>query len=143
MCMFHCFFSCYCDHRNLHLLTPSFPTRRCSYLSQLEDVLGVGIYFENRPGGSGTIGASMIMEAEPDGYTIGVVPSEVLTYQPLVHSDLAYQTPDDYQPIIKLGNRPSVLFVRADAPWETFDDFRSEEHTSELQSLMRISYAVF
>src|SRR3546814_3200180 len=25
----------------------------------------------------------------------------------------------------------------------TSDDFRSEEHTSELQSLMRISYAVF
>src|SRR3546814_5585720 len=31
-------------------------------------------------------------------------------------------------------------------PWETIDDVvraRSEEHTSELQSLMRISYAVF
>src|SRR3546814_6292128 len=28
-------------------------------------------------------------------------------------------------------------------PVETHDIFRSEEHTSELQSLMRISYAVF
>src|SRR3546814_8861503 len=28
-------------------------------------------------------------------------------------------------------------------PKEQWDDFRSEEHTSELQSLMRISYAVF
>src|SRR3546814_9277388 len=28
-------------------------------------------------------------------------------------------------------------------PWLRFDDTRSEEHTSELQSLMRISYAVF
>src|SRR3546814_2101517 len=27
--------------------------------------------------------------------------------------------------------------------WETFGTARSEEHTSELQSLMRISYAVF
>src|SRR3546814_8452136 len=27
--------------------------------------------------------------------------------------------------------------------WQTFHDPRSEEHTSELQSLMRISYAVF
>src|SRR3546814_6265314 len=27
--------------------------------------------------------------------------------------------------------------------WATFDNDRSEEHTSELQSLMRISYAVF
>src|SRR3546814_4141879 len=28
-------------------------------------------------------------------------------------------------------------------PFETYPDIRSEEHTSELQSLMRISYAVF
>src|SRR3546814_9240980 len=27
--------------------------------------------------------------------------------------------------------------------WRLMQDFRSEEHTSELQSLMRISYAVF
>src|SRR3546814_3835239 len=31
----------------------------------------------------------------------------------------------------------------ADAPVETPAEDRSEEHTSELQSLMRISYAVF
>src|SRR3546814_9071131 len=30
-----------------------------------------------------------------------------------------------------------------DAEWDTFVRARSEEHTSELQSLMRISYAVF
>src|SRR3546814_5512199 len=38
------------------------------------------------------------------------------------------------------------LFSRGDAPGHTSDDAsasRSEEHTSELQSLMRISYAVF
>src|SRR3546814_4841069 len=28
-------------------------------------------------------------------------------------------------------------------PWPMWKQFRSEEHTSELQSLMRISYAVF
>src|SRR3546814_9255132 len=31
----------------------------------------------------------------------------------------------------------------ADGMFEFFERFRSEEHTSELQSLMRISYAVF
>src|SRR3546814_2587302 len=31
----------------------------------------------------------------------------------------------------------------ADMYWRSFSSFRSEEHTSELQSLMRISYAVF
>src|SRR3546814_2577238 len=40
------------------------------------------------------------------------------------------------------------VLVRADVPAEIYSDLiwtvaRSEEHTSELQSLMRISYAVF
>src|SRR3546814_5485555 len=36
-----------------------------------------------------------------------------------------------------------VLFVRTRAGMEPTPMARSEEHTSELQSLMRISYAVF
>src|SRR3546814_7277124 len=35
---------------------------------------------------------------------------------------------------------PTALILREAAPWRAV---RSEEHTSELQSLMRISYAVF
>src|SRR3546814_7394250 len=39
------------------------------------------------------------------------------------------------------GRLPGLHVVRNDADGER--SFRSEEHTSELQSLMRISYAVF
>src|SRR3546814_4614276 len=35
------------------------------------------------------------------------------------------------------------LYAGSDIPRDTAWQFRSEEHTSELQSLMRISYAVF
>src|SRR3546814_7443229 len=37
---------------------------------------------------------------------------------------------------------PSQAAAEAQADWD-YEDTRSEEHTSELQSLMRISYAVF
>src|SRR3546814_10625709 len=37
----------------------------------------------------------------------------------------------------------NMLALIAQSPPGTFDVIRSEEHTSELQSLMRISYAVF
>src|SRR3546814_6481150 len=45
--------------------------------------------------------------------------------------------PDDVQ---SLG---SAMFGVADVSEEQVENVRSEEHTSELQSLMRISYAVF
>src|SRR3546814_10610310 len=36
-----------------------------------------------------------------------------------------------------------AILIGPDQAWMTTEQFRSEEHTSELQSLMRISYAVF
>src|SRR3546814_4506041 len=39
--------------------------------------------------------------------------------------------------------RPNLMTVAEAADWLPVFDGRSEEHTSELQSLMRISYAVF
>src|SRR3546814_3178942 len=41
------------------------------------------------------------------------------------------------------GSEYPGLDVAANSGWLTSLDERSEEHTSELQSLMRISYAVF
>src|SRR3546814_4230897 len=50
-------------------------------------------------------------------------------------------------PVVEAGDRALPLDVHADhveVPARVVDDvLRSEEHTSELQSLMRISYAVF
>src|SRR3546814_7887607 len=49
--------------------------------------------------------------------------------------------PPSYQPL-----RPPTASDLADGlprPWKLAAEPRSEEHTSELQSLMRISYAVF
>src|SRR3546814_5882537 len=49
----------------------------------------------------------------------------------------------------RVRSSPKLKFISAEneAGWATHilerADFRSEEHTSELQSLMRISYAVF
>src|SRR3546814_2852153 len=40
------------------------------------------------------------------------------------------------------GCRPDVSWT-ASGDWSAAEAYRSEEHTSELQSLMRISYAVF
>src|SRR3546814_9456307 len=44
---------------------------------------------------------------------------------------------------VELGSRPVLVDGRSRVPTRERNIGRSEEHTSELQSLMRISYAVF
>src|SRR3546814_7585166 len=41
------------------------------------------------------------------------------------------------------GRKPALAAIQLDDAGDVGADLRSEEHTSELQSLMRISYAVF
>jgi len=76
----------------------------------------------NRPGAAGTIGNSEVVQAKPDGYTIGISAVAVLTVQPH-RTDLPYKTPDDYEPIIKLVNLPIVFAVKADSPWKNMREF--------------------
>lgn len=96
------------------------------YTGQLEKALRANVNVENKSGGSGTIGMNQIARAKPDGYTIGLGSNSMLAYQPLVNKSLSFKTPDDYQPIVKLTVQPSLLIVRGDAPWKTFDEFLAD-----------------
>jgi tripartite-type tricarboxylate transporter receptor subunit TctC len=96
------------------------------FAGQLEKILSGNINVENKPGGTATIGTGAVVRAKPDGYTIGLGSNGSLTYQPQINSGLAYKTPDDYQPIVKLVDQPAILFVRADAPWKTFEEFMAD-----------------
>jgi len=96
------------------------------FTTQLEKALRGNVNVENKPGGSATIGTGVVVRAKPDGYTIGLGTRSSLAYQPLVNSGLAYKTPDDYQPIVKLIEQPHILTVRANAPWKTFEEFMAD-----------------
>jgi tripartite-type tricarboxylate transporter receptor subunit TctC len=96
------------------------------FVNQLEKILHASINVVNKPGGSATIGSGVVVRAKPDGYTIGLGSNSSLSYQPLINSGLAYKSPDDYQPIVKLVDLPVILAVRADAPWKTFDEFMTD-----------------
>ena len=76
----------------------------------------------NRPGAAGTIGTAEVIQAKPDGYTIGITAVAVLTVQPH-RTKLPFGSPEDYTPIIKLVNQPVVLAVKQDAPWKTIQEF--------------------
>src|SRR4030088_3402796 len=55
---------------------------------RLGEVLGQTIVVENRGGGAGgSVGASVVAPADPDGYTILITPGGALTTGPAVHSN--------------------------------------------------------
>src|SRR3546814_1627423 len=90
------------DHRDLHVLTHSFPTRRSSDLCAPE---GENLVFPS------------CLPLHEDADVIGEWSLALVKFHMSLHAE------------------GTVLIID--------ESDRSEEHTSELQSLMRISYAVF
>src|SRR3546814_2427611 len=64
-------------------------------------------------------------------------------FQSVTVSIGAYQTRGSLGAIGRGGQNTQVMLNRCDIEPAELIELRSEEHTSELQSLMRISYAVF
>lgn len=74
----------------------------------------------NKPGASGAIGTAELINAKPDGYKIGIVICE-LTIIP--NLGITKYTAADLRPIARLNADPSAVTVRADAPWQTIEEF--------------------
>lgn len=74
----------------------------------------------NRDGGGGVVGASEVLNAKPDGYTIAIGPEGSITLQPLVE-DVSYD-PLDMTPIAQVTKGPVAIAVPADSPYQNIDD---------------------
>ncbi|MBS1156010.1 MAG: transporter substrate-binding protein [Proteobacteria bacterium] len=74
----------------------------------------------NKTGGGGAVGLSEIVTARPDGYKIGTGTVEIAM---LPHMGLVQFTTDDFTPIARLNAEPSAISVKADAPWNSYEEF--------------------
>jgi tripartite-type tricarboxylate transporter receptor subunit TctC len=77
---------------------------------QMKSAFGQPIIIENRPGASGTIGAGIAAQAQPDGYTL-LATSSGYTIAPATFASLPYDPVKDFVGVTSLGNLPSVLVV--------------------------------
>ena len=53
----------------------------------LSDRLGQQVYVENRGGANGAIGTQALMQAEPDGYTIGAISDGPMIVNPALYRE--------------------------------------------------------
>ncbi len=75
--------------------------------AKMADEFGQSVVIDNRAGGASIIGTTAIANAQPDGYTIGMVPSTHVV-NPFVHA-LPYDTVKAFEPITNVTRTPGVL----------------------------------
>jgi tripartite-type tricarboxylate transporter receptor subunit TctC len=97
----------------------------------LEDVLEVSVDVVNVEGGAGVVGKERLVNAEPDGHTIGSATVHMLTYH---RTGLGEVTKDDIEPIGQVSDVPAGVTVADDAPWEDVNELldHARENPGEL-----------
>lgn len=89
----------------------------------LQEELGQPVNVVNRAGGSGVVGHTAMMQAQPDGYTVGYATGEVNMMHWLGLTKLTYK---DFTPIAQMNFDPSSIQVSADAPYKNINDLIDE-----------------
>jgi tripartite-type tricarboxylate transporter receptor subunit TctC len=90
--------------------------------SELEKELKVPITVINRAGGGGIIGQTAIATGKPDGYTIGVIASDISLYKPQGLAELTYA---DMTPIGQTNELAGSITVIESSPYKTVGELIS------------------
>ncbi|MDB5947383.1 MAG: transporter substrate-binding protein [Ramlibacter sp.] len=88
----------------------------------MQKELGVPVIVDNRPGASGNLAVSALVQAPPDGYTILHGENSVL-YTNEHLSRLAYSPERDFTYIGAIGRSPFTLVVNPGFPAQTLTEF--------------------
>ena len=84
--------------------------------------LGQTMIPENKPGANASLSAVALKDAKPDGYTLGQIHTG--TFRAALLADTpAYDPMVDFTYIIQLSGSVHGIVVRADSPWQTFEEF--------------------
>ena len=78
---------------------------------KLQAKWGQPVIIENRSGGSGNIGAALVAQAEPDGYTLLVSATPPLATNQSLYKELSYK-PEEFVPITNFGSVPDRKSTR-------------------------------
>ena len=80
---------------------------------RLGEVLGQTVVVDNKGGGGGSIGATAVAKAAPDGYTLLMGASGPLSINPVAMPKLPYDPVADYAPVSQVHVVPLVVLSRS------------------------------
>jgi tripartite-type tricarboxylate transporter receptor subunit TctC len=116
--------------RPVRILVPGAPGGGFDVLARilaqgLSDKWGRRVFVENQAGGGGNIGASAVIKAEPDGYTV-LLGNDTLLINPTLYRVAPFDYKRDFTPVSLLVYAPNILAAHPSSGLNSFTDFVNE-----------------
>ncbi len=100
-------------------------------------VLGQSVVIDNRAGAAGNIGADAVAKSVPDGYTLLMATTGVMSINHALYKDMSYDAARDLEPVVFVASITNVLIVSAESTLKTAADVLATAR----QSPGRLSFA--
>lgn len=128
----------------IHIVVPLAPGDAAdvsvrALAEEIAKTLGTSVIVTNRPGAGGALGTSTVVQARKDGQTILFAQNSALTFRPAIDPQaVGYDPTRDLVPLGISSRTPSVLVVRADAPYRTLAELI--EYSKKVPGGVRIGH---
>jgi tripartite-type tricarboxylate transporter receptor subunit TctC len=86
------------------------------FARELSDKLGQQFIIESKGGAGGSIGATQVAKAKPDGYTLLVTANGPSVLNKMLYASLSYDPDADFTPISLISDVPQVFIVNPKSP---------------------------
>ncbi len=91
---------------------------------EMRKTWGQAVVIDNKPGAGGNIGAAMVANAKPDGYTLLIASVGPLAINPSLYTQMPYDNLRDFTPVSLIVHVPNMLVVNPAAmPVSSFAEF--------------------
>jgi tripartite-type tricarboxylate transporter receptor subunit TctC len=106
---------------------------------RLSTRLGQPVVVENRPGATGQVGSTAVVQAAPDGYTLLAMSATVHTFSPNLSKKFPFDPIDDFAVVSQIVSFPYAMVVPANSPFKSVADVASFAKANP----GKVSYASF
>jgi len=90
---------------------------------KMQESWGQPVLVDNRVGGTGQVGSSMVMQAPPDGYTLLFTSNSAHVISPLLRNPQPFDAVKDFSPISMALKYPMYLLINPALPAKNLAEF--------------------
>lgn len=88
---------------------------------RLQEELGQPIIVENRPGAGGNIAMSNVAQSAPDGYSLAMTLTGMLSINPVIYKKAGFEA-SDFVPVARVSLAPLILVVPEKSPYKNMKE---------------------